>query len=277
MNNNKDVLIDIEGVLKKKNPGLARVIPRFVVAYIKRVVHQDEINAFIATNVNKLGFDFVDAILEYFKVNTLSFFEERIPKNGRFIFVANHPLGALESLALMKIVKKYHPEMKFIVNDILMGLTNVQNLFLPVNKHGKSSMSYFKMMEEYLASDNQVLIFPAGLVSRRIHGKVQDLEWKKSFINMATKHQRDIVPVHINARNSNFFYRFAQIRKMLGIKANIEMIYLPDELYKQHNKTIRFTFGSLIPHTHFTKEKSPQEWATWVREQVYKLESDNNN
>ncbi|OFX62489.1 MAG: glycerol acyltransferase [Bacteroidetes bacterium GWA2_30_7] len=269
---NSELLIDIDGVLKSKNPKLYNLIPRFFIKYLKRIIHQDAINEFVKKNSDKFGLDFIDAIVKEFNVKVKIKNEENIPVAGRYIFVANHPLGALESMVLMQAVSKYHKTFKFIVNDILMYLKNLSSVFVPVNKHGSNSKEYFKILDETFNSDSQVLIFPAGLVSRKINGKIQDLEWKKSFITMSQKYKRDIVPVYISARNSNFFYNFAYIRKILGIKANIEMIYLPDELYKQYNKEIGLTFGKPISYLTFDRTKRSQEWAEWTRNKVYSLQ-----
>jgi len=254
---NSELLIDIDGVLKSKNPKLYNLIPRFFIKYLKRIIHQDAINEFVKKNSDKFGLDFIDAIVKEFNVKVKIKNEENIPVAGRYIFVANHPLGALESMVLMQAVSKYHKTFKFIVNDILMYLKNLSSVFVPVNKHGSNSKEYFKILDETFNSDSQVLIFPAGLVSRKINGKIQDLEWKKSFITMSQKYKRDIV---------------AYIRKILGIKANIEMIYLPDELYKQYNKEIGLTFGKPISYLTFDRTKRSQEWAEWTRNKVYSLQ-----
>lgn len=267
----EDVLIDIEGVLRKKNPKLYALIPKFIISYLKKIIHQDEMNDFVLRNRHKFGIDFVHAIVDEFKVKVNINNEKNIPRTGKYIFVANHPLGALESMALMQAVSKHHPAFKFIVNDILMQLKNLSSVFVPVNKHGSNSKEYFKILEETFNSENQVLMFPAGLVSRKINGKIQDLEWKKSFITMSKKYKRDIVPVYVSARNSNFFYNFSNIRKKLGIKANIEMIYLPNEVYKQYNSEIGLTFGEIIPYSTFDKSKNSNEWADWTRNKVYSL------
>lgn len=266
------LLIDIEGVLRSKNPKLYRLIPRFIISYLKKIIHQDDMNNFVKLNHHKHGIDFINAIVEEFNVRVNIKNEENIPISGKYIFVANHPLGALESMVLMQTVYKYHKSFKFIVNDILMHLKNLSSVFVPVNKHGSNSREYFNILEETFTSESQILMFPAGLVSRKINGKIQDLEWKKSFITMSQKYKRDIVPVFVTARNSNFFYNFANFRKRIGIKANIEMIYLPNEVYKQYNSEIGLTFGTPIPYSTFDKSKKTQEWAEWTRNQVYNLQ-----
>ncbi len=119
-----------------------------------------------------------------------------------------------------------------------------------------------------------MLIFPAGLVSRRQAGRVvKDLEWKKSFIHKAVQNKKDVVPVYIEGRNSNFFYNLAYWRKKIGVKANIEMFYLVDEMYKQRGKTLTFIIGKPIPWKLFTSEHREEYWAKKVKEHVYALKS----
>ncbi|MFW6100797.1 MAG: 1-acyl-sn-glycerol-3-phosphate acyltransferase, partial [Bacteroidota bacterium] len=202
--------------------------------------------------------------------------KKNIPREGRFIFVANHPLGGLDGLVFGKEVGDIHPNIKFIVNDILLNIENLKPIFVPVNKHGKQSSEYVRKIEETYRSDAQILNFPAGLCSRKIYGKIVDLEWHKSFINKAKSHQRDIIPVHISGRNSNFFYNFAKIRKLVGIKSNIEMFFLPNEMFKQQDKNIVITFGKPIPHTTLDKKYTPKEWAGKIKEHVYQLSEDKN-
>lgn len=264
-------LIDIDGILYAKNPKLFKVIPRFLVSYLKRIIHQDELNSILIENTDKKGVDFMNSVMEKFKmtINVNGF--ENIPNEGKYIFVSNHPLGGMESFALTSTIAKKLPKIQLLVNDILMYVENLKHLFIPINKHGGNSQDYFKNIENALLSDNQLYIFPAGMVSRKIKGKIIDLQWKKSFISMSIKHQRDVIPVHIDARNSNFFYNLARLRKLLGIKANFEMLYLADEFVKQKGKTITLTFGKPMPYTTFDKSKSQNEWAQEVRETVYKL------
>ncbi|MBI5218560.1 MAG: glycerol acyltransferase [Bacteroidia bacterium] len=271
--NNEPLQIDINKVIGNKNPGLLKILPRFLINYIKRTIHQDEINYVLKTYGDRYGVDFVNAVLDYFNLKIIIKGEENIPKSGKYIFAANHPLGGLEGMAMISVVARYHKDVRFIVNDILMNLKNYEPIFIPVNKHGSHSKEYAQWIENAYCSDAQILYFPAGLVSRKIKGKITDLEWKKNFITKSVQHQRDVVPVFIEGRNSNFFYNFANFRKTVGIKANIEMIYLPDEMFRQKNKTIVLHFGKSIPCTTFDNSKTQSEWAGWVKEIVYGLGS----
>jgi putative hemolysin len=270
-NNTTPVKIDIEKVIKDKNPKLAKILPRFIINYIKKTLHQDELNYVLEKYKDKFGLEFVHAVLNEFNVKYKVNGEHNIPKEGRYIFAANHPLGGIESVAMMRMIGQYHKNIRFIVNDVLLNLKNYDPLFVPVNKFGAQARESAKILENVYASDNQVLIFPAGLVSRKINGKVQDLEWQKSFITKARQYKRDIVPVFIHGENSKFFYRLASIRRLLGIKANIEMFYLADEMFKKTNSTIEYNIGKPISWQTFDKRHTPKEWAALIRNHVYKI------
>jgi putative hemolysin len=192
---------------------------------------------------------------------------------GRYIFVSNHPLGGLDGLVFIYELSKHFRDVKFPVNDILTNIRNLSGIFLPVNKHGAQAKEAARLIEEAYASDNQILYFPAGLCSRRKRGVIKDLQWHKSFISKSIQHRRDVVPAFFSGSNSNFFYNLANIRQFLGIKANIEMLYLADEMFKQKDKEINLVFGKPIPWETFDKTKSALEWADWVKTKSYELES----
>jgi putative hemolysin len=152
-----------------------------------------------------------------------------------------------------------------------MNLRNLQELFIPVNKHGAQVTEAVRRINELYESDMQVCTFPAGLVSRRFNGHIMDMKWHKNFIRKAGSTRRDVVPVYFQGRNSDFFYRLASFRRALGIKANIEMFYLVNETFKQRDKKLKLYIGKPIPWTTFDRSKKPDEWAFWVKEKVYAL------
>ena len=247
-------------------------MPGFLLSYIKRIVHQEEINAFISKHGDKTSFAFVDAIITEFKVNVEYEGLDNVPSDNGCIIASNHPLGGLDAMALIQVISKKRKDLKFIVNDILLQLKNLETLFIGVNKHGKNSAEVFATMDQLYASATAILIFPAGLVSRKQDkGEIKDLDWKKSFVTKARKNQSSIIPVYIEGRNSNFFYTFARARSRLGIKANIEMFYLMDEMYHQKNKTIKIIFGEALQPTAFNESKTDYEWAQIVKDHVYTL------
>jgi putative hemolysin len=265
--------IDVENVIYSKNPALARTIPGFVINYLKRIIHQDELNVFM----NKWGHlkdaELIEAGLRHFEIKFKVTGTENIPKSGRYIFVSNHPLGGLDGLVFIYEISKHFHDIKFPVNDILTNIKNLSGIFLPVNKHGSQAKEAARLMEEAYASDCQILYFPAGLCSRKRGGIIKDLQWHKSFITKSVQHKRDIVPAYFSGRNSNFFYNIANIRKLLGVKANIEMLYLADEMFKQKDKEIKLIFGSQIPWETFDKTKTAPEWAEWIKSKTYDLQS----
>ncbi|GAA4136312.1 1-acyl-sn-glycerol-3-phosphate acyltransferase [Sphingobacterium lactis] len=263
--------IQVREVIHKKSPNLAKWIPKPLISYLKRVIHEDEINYIMTKYHDDLGLDFVDSLLKELKVNVHLHGVENIPLTDPVIFASNHPLGGLDGVAFMHAIGKYRKDVKFLVNDILMNIRNLEPLFVPVNKLGGQSKSGIAAIEQAYASDQALLVFPAGLVSRKVHGQIVDLEWKKSFINKAKKYKKDIVPVYIEGRNSNFFYNLARIRAKLGLKANIEMLYLPDELFSQRGKDIVIHVGKRIPYTHFDQSKNERQWAEDVKQQVYAM------
>lgn len=268
---NDTLKIDVEKVLSSKNPALGKVIPGFVISYLKRIVHENEINEFLETHGHLSDAEFAGAVLKFMKINYNVFGSENIPADGRYIFASNHPLGGLDGLVFIYELSKYYSNIKFPVNDILMNISNLAGIFVPVNKHGAQAKEAARKIDEAYGSDAQILYFPAGLCSRKKKGVICDLTWQKSFIIKAVQYQRDVIPVYFSGRNSNFFYNLSNIRNFLGIKSNIEMLYLADEMLKQKDKDINLVIGKKIAWSNFDRSKTPVEWADWVKGQSYKL------
>lgn len=277
MNETNNKFIDVERVISEKNPSLIKFLPRFIINYIKKKLHEDFINKGIETYQDAYEHQFNEAALNYMGAKVTWEGLENLPIYGGVIIVSNHPLGGLDGLALIKAVSNVRLDARFLVNDILLKLTNFKRLFVGVNKVGKTAAEALKIIDATYASDHAVLVFPAGLVSRKQNGIVKDLEWKKSFVSQAIKHKRTIVPVFIDGSNSNFFYNVALWRKRLGIKANIEMFFLADEMVKQKNKTIHVQFGKAFTYEVFDKKYSHLEWAQLVREFVYQINNQPKN
>jgi putative hemolysin len=266
--------IDIEKVIAKRNPKLYKFLPNFLIRFLKRKIHQDEMNDAMRRFKGHFGHDFVNLVIGEFGAKTKIIGAENIPKQGGVIMSANHPMGGLDGLNFIDVVGNYRKDVKFFVNDILMEFKNFAPIFIPVNKLGKNSSEYTKKFEEVYASNECLLIFPAGFVSRKQEGGViEDLRWKKSFITKAVLYKKNIYPVFIDGHNSNFFYNLAYWRKKIGITANIEMFFLMDEMYKQKGKTITFTFGEPISWKTFTKDKPDEYWSEMVKQHVYALKS----
>jgi 1-acyl-sn-glycerol-3-phosphate acyltransferase len=265
--------IDVERVLFSKNPTLKKTIPKFLINYLKRIVHQDELNIFLSECGHLRDIELIAAGLSFFGIKYKVLGNENIPTKGRYIFVSNHPLGGLDGLVFIYEISKYFPDVKFPVNDILTNIENLSGIFLPINKHGVQLKEDARRIEEAYASTSQILYFPAGLCSRKTRGVIKDLEWHKSFISKAMRHKRAIIPAYFSGQNSNFFYNLSNIRKFFGIKINIEMLYLCDEMFKQKGKEIQLVFGEPVSWETFDKTKTPTEWASIVKSKAYELES----
>ena len=240
---------------------------------MKKIIHQDELNQILQYSNGTIDVEFADKVLQWLNVKSNVKFIDResLDLNRKYIFVSNHPLGGLDGLTLISLFGKTFGKIKFVVNDILMNVVPLRNIFVPVNKHGRMGKDYGQMIHDAYASDAQMLYFPAGLCSRLINGEITDLEWKKNFIKQARKYDRDIVPVYFSGRNSMFFYRLAKIRKALGIKFNIEMIFLPDEMFKQKNSIFDVIIGKPIPISSMDNTKNLQQWCDEVRGKCYEL------
>ncbi|MFP5471912.1 MAG: 1-acyl-sn-glycerol-3-phosphate acyltransferase [Bacteroidia bacterium] len=266
-----DKLIDIDHLIESKNPKLKKWLPKFVIRYIKRIIHQDEINAFILKNKHLKNEEFCLAVIDQFGITISVKGLENLPETGGLIAVSNHPLGGIDAMGLVSVLQEKRKDIRFIVNDLLLHLESLQEMLQGVNKHGRNTQDSLKQVDDLFATENLVLLFPAGLVSRKIKGKVKDLEWKKTFISRAVKYQKNVVPIHVDGRLSNFFYHLAKVRTFFGIKANVEMFYLVDEMFKQKNRTINIAIGKPISYTFFDNTMSYAQWAEWVKEQVYSL------
>lgn len=267
--------IDIDEIVRGKAGAKARFVPRFVLSWLKRIIHQNEVNEFILSEGDKQGMPWLDDCMEYLGTTLNVKGLENLPddSDGRlFTFVSNHPLGGPDGVALGHLLgHRYDGRIKYLVNDLLMNLHGLAPFFVPINKTGKQSRDFPRLVEAVFNSPNHIIMFPAGLCSRRINGQIHDLPWQKTFITKSVETRRDIVPIRFNGRNSDFFYRIANVGKRLGLKFNIAMLYLVDELYKNRGKTFDVTIGKPIPYSTFDKSRKPQEWAAYVEDIVYKL------
>ncbi|GHT66100.1 glycerol acyltransferase [Bacteroidia bacterium] len=263
--------IDVEQLLASKSPALAKRLPKFVLRYLKRIIHQDEINDILHHCGHLQGLDFVAKSLKQLDITYTLHGEEHLADTQRKLFLSNHPLGGFDGVVLLDILGKHNPAIKTVINDLLMNITPLQSLFLPVNKHGVQSQAYAQQLQAAYSSNDPILYFPAGLCSRKIKGKIVDLEWKKSAVKIARDYQRDVVPIYFAGRNSNFFYWLANVRKRLKIKMNIEMLYLADELFKQRNTHYHVFVGNPISHTFLSQMKNLNEMTDFVRQKVYEL------
>lgn len=264
-------ILDIEQVIVSRAGKKARYIPKFLIRWFKKFIHQDYINGYLKEGY--LGVEFCENCLKYLGVEIEVKGFENLPDDGRlYTFVSNHPLGAIDGVTLGAIIgRKYNCKIKYLMNDLLMNLKGMAPLGIPINKIGGQARNLPRLINDVYSSDNQMLIFPAGLCSRKINGKIQDLEWGKSFVKKSRETGRDIVPIHFEGENSKRFYRVATWCKRLKLKFNFAMMLLPDEMYRSSGKKYTITFGKPIPVAELDKSKSDYEWAQEIRKRVYVL------
>ena len=268
-------VIDVEVALQEKIPDIYKKIPAVILWLIKKVIRQDDINRMIHQSSHLHGIPMVNWTLDQFGVNIIVKGKELIPKIGQFIFPANHPIGSLDGLAIISVVATIHRPVKFIVNDLLKVIKGFEPVALYIARFGQINRQNAISINKTLASDAQLLIQPAGTVSKRNPVKISDLPWNKFFISKAIQYKRDVIPVHIQARNSRLFYNIASFRKIFRIKSNLEMFLLPREMFNKSGKTITITVGKPIAYKTFDESRTHLEWAQKVREYVNLLGSKN--
>jgi putative hemolysin len=264
--------VDVEKVLKEKAYKLYRWLPRFAINWLKKKLHEQEINDAMVLLKNDRRLDFNQKSLDVLGAKVISVHPEHVPVSGKITVVSNHPLGGLDGMALIKAVGDIRPDVQFFVNDILKNVSNYGDVFVAVNKVGTVSTSSLRTMEDVFRTGGAVLIFPAGLVSRKQSGLVRDLKWRKSFITQSIDHKRTLLPVFIEGENSKFFYNFAKWRKRLGIKANIEMLFLPDEMFSANKKDIRIHFGKPFSYEFLDSSRSHAQWSELFYTYIYSPE-----
>jgi len=267
--------IDLDRIIREKMGTKARYMPSVAVRWLKHIIHQDEVNRFLWESRDKKGTEWLEECTRYLDMTLDIEGLENLPdkNDGRlYTFVSNHPLGGVDGVALGAIIgRHYDGRFRYLVNDLLMNLPGLAPLCIPINKTGKQSRSFPEMVEAGFSGDNHILMFPAGICSRKIDGQIHDLPWKKTFITKSVETKRDIVPIHFGGRNSDFFYGLANVCKALHIKFNIAMLFLVDEMYKNVHKSFRVAIGKPIPWQTFDKSKTAMEWAKYVQDMVYRL------
>jgi putative hemolysin len=263
--------IDVESILRAKNGG--KRPPSVFVYLLTKLLYVNEINQFLSVAKDKQDLDFFHTLLEYLNVHVRVSGIENLPPSGTpCVFVSNHPLGGIDGVAVAYEVGKHYPEGVIIpANDVLMYVSNIQNLFIPINKVGGQAKNLAQALHLAYESSKQMMMFPSGMVSRMQKGKIEDPEWKKNFVVKAVEYKRNVVPIYIGARNSNLFYWVARIRKKLKIALNIEMLLLPRELFRHRNKELKIVIGNPIHWNVFDTSKTPHRWAQYVKKIVYNL------
>ncbi len=267
--------IDIDSILREKMGAKAKFVPAPFVRWLRHIIHQDEVNRYLWESRHLSGTECLEECVRYLDMTLIVDGMENLPDkdDGRlYTFVSNHPLGGEDGVALGAIIgRHYDGRFRYLVNDLLMNLPGLAPVCIPINKTGKQSRNFPAMVESGFRSDNHMLMFPAGICSRRKKGEVRDVEWKKTFVVKSVEYKRDVVPIRFGGENSDFFYRLANFSDRYVKKVNIAMLFLVDEMYKNAHKTFRVAIGKPIPWQTFDKSRTPAQWAQYVKDKVYEL------
>ena len=271
----KDKIIDLKSDFKSSKSKFYRNLPNFVINILRKIIREDFINNRHSIYKELIGMDYVNALInDEFKVKINISGQKKIDKKKNYVFVANHPLGAIDALSFLHLVETVRGRVVSPSNELFEHIPNVHPLIVGINVFGQNTKARIKMLNETFNSDAQVMIFPSGEVSRNINGKIIDPEWKKTFVTKAVEYKRDIVPVHFDGQNSKKFYRIAKIRKFLGIKTYLETILLPQELLKKYNTEVNITIGKTISYQEIENSKmNHKQWAQKIKDYVYSLKS----
>ncbi|MCM1482742.1 MAG: 1-acyl-sn-glycerol-3-phosphate acyltransferase [Muribaculaceae bacterium] len=265
--------IDLDEILRRRLPRHYRFIPRVLIPGMERFICQDSLNNMLEVNRGLTGADFCRGVLEHLGIEYSVDGADNLPESGRAIFVCNHPLGGLDGIILIDMLtRRYHTEVKFVVNDLLMAIHPLRNVFIPVNKFGRQERNATSELDKAMASDAPIIVFPAGLVSRKQKGgHIADMRWHKMFVNKAVRYRRDIIPMFFNGQNSSFFYNFAKLRTRIGLKFNIEMVRLPAEVFRCKDARFSVKIGTPIPYATLSGGPEAQAEADAIRTQVYRF------
>ena len=273
-NERENYLVDIEKIL---GPKLRKKFPRFAINFLKRRLHQDQVNEAIMGANPYHGAGFFDEALKYLNITYRTRGEEKLDKDKKYIFVCNHPLGGPEALIIGSVFHRLYGEgFQVPVTPIMANLKPLAEFFTPVNNlSSKQSRDLGERIAKMFNSDQQVVVFPAGLCARKIKGKITEMPWKKMFVTQARRYERDVVPVHMSGHNSKWYFFLCKLSKFLRLKINIGMLFLVDELFKQRGNEFVITFGEPLPYTTFDKSKTDLQWAAEMQERVKALAEGN--
>jgi putative hemolysin len=264
-------VVDLENLIANGNNKLLKLIPGIAVKRMKKILCEKELNLMHSKHVEKTGIDYTNAMLSELQIEVKMHNEDVVRKEGRFIFVANHPLGGVDALAFLSCINALKGRVVSPSNELFNYVPNLRPLIVGVNVFGKNTKEKSDAITKAFFSDAQIMIFPAGKVSRKSKDGIRDLHWHKSFVSKAIQTQRDVVPVFISGKNSKKFYRIAFLRNLLGIKLSIETFFLPQEMLRKRNSTLHLVFGQPISYQTFDKSKTPDQWAQHVKGMVYEL------
>ncbi len=266
--------IDIASIIRRSDSKVLRKLPGFVISLLKKIIREKEMNRILEKYQDTEGYSFLEKIIEEFNIKLDIRGKENLPETSRCIFVANHPFGVADGLIITHTVSGKYGSLKAIGNDAFMFVPPLRPFIFAVNVFGINTKERIAALDELYASTTAITHFPAGEVSRKYNGRIQDCAWQKSFVSKAILHKRDIVPIHFVGRNSRLFYAVSSIRKFFGIKLTLELILLPHEMFNKKNKTILVIIGKPVAYEILDKSLTHQQWADKIREFTYSLAND---
>lgn len=266
---NEELEINIGKIITTKT---GKKIPRFAIRLLEKIIHADEINDILKRYGHLSGTAFLSALLSELSIEVKWRNPEALPKEGRAIFVCNHPLGAIDGVGLSHLLAERYGKVQYLVNDMLYYLKPLQPVFLPVNTYGSQKKSSVERIQQALEGDSPIGSFPAGYCSKYYDGQIQDKVWKHSFINMAVTYRRDIIPLHFVARNSQRFYLIDRLWRKLGLKFDLCTALLPDEMFRARGKQFEVIVGEPISWQSLAESsEKPQQLAHQIRLRSYNL------
>ncbi len=261
--------IDVQNIVASKSRALSRVKP--LVGYLRRIIHEREVNAILEAHDGLESVEFIRAVLGELGISYDMAGLDTLDPHKRYIFASNHPFGGLDGLMLADKVAARFGDVRVVVNDLLMNVGPLRSIFLPINTLGRQNTGYARLYNEAFGGPLPIITFPAGKCSRRRAGVVCDADWRPSFIKQAIATKRDVVPVFVEGRLSNFFYRLSNVRTALGVKVNVEMLYLSDEMFRQRGSHFHIVAGQPIPWQTFDDGAPARIHANRVKDIAYAL------
>lgn len=241
-------MLNIEQSITNKFPGFnqrAPIIRNSALGILRKITREKEINAFLKEHKGNRGFDFIDRIFDYFNFSYSVSQRERnnIPAQGRVVIIANHPIGSLDGLALLRLVSEVRRDVKIVANDMLMAFEALHDLLLPLDNMTRATYKQsYKSILQALNNDEAVIIFPAGEVSRASPQGIRDGKWQAGFLHFARKTQSPLLPIFVSAKNSWLFYSASMLFKPFATAL------LAHEMFNKHSAEIKFRVGEMIPH-----------------------------
>ena len=245
-------MIDIQKEIEKKFPKIKEkenFLKKSLFKIAKKIVHEDSINQFLSQNSHLKGFEFVDAVLDYFDFDYTASSNDfqNIPTSGKVVIIANHPLGGLDALCLLRLISQVRKDVKIVANDFLAGFEALNSLLIPIDNYKiRQSKNDIKKIYEALNNEEAVIIFPAGEVSRATTKGIKDPVWNKGFLSFAQNTNSPILPIFLDAKNSKTFYTISVINKTFST------LLLSHEMFKKKSKRINIKIGQIIPNENIT-------------------------